>query len=170
VAQALAETVQHGIDWRGQRRDIFLPRLAIDAVTVAAIDGVEPPPRDPLDLAFVTPVNGEGDDPLERPATLIARLARRVEGLARWQDAAIAVDWHELARHWEEMSYDLGALRRGTARRHSGRAGRDFNAAVIAGVLRITEIPPELRALLAIGATAHIGKGASEGFGRYLLA
>jgi hypothetical protein len=65
-----------------------------------------------VEVVFLMPVNAEGDDPFERPSTLLARLARRVEGLARWQDAAIAADWPALAAAWREASYGLGQLRR----------------------------------------------------------
>jgi|SRR5579862_111121 len=171
AAHALAETVHRGIDWRGQRPGLFLPRPTITALTVSGVEGIDvPPPRALADLVFVTPVNREGDDPLERPATLVARLARRVEGLARWHDATIAADWTMLARAWGAMAYDIGLLQRGAVRRRSGRAGRGFAAGVVVGTLRLDDIPGEVWPLLAIGATTHIGKGASEGFGRYLIA
>ena len=119
---------------------------------------------------FLTPVNGEGDDPFERPATVLARLARRVEGLARWQDAAIAADWRALAGAWREASYDLGQLHRVAIVRRSGRERRDFTIGAAEGVLRIADLPAALWPLLVIGSETQIGKGASEGYGRYLLA
>jgi CRISPR-associated endoribonuclease Cas6 len=171
ATHALLATVQHRIDWRGQRPDLFLPRHSVDMVTVRAVEGLPLPDLPPaVDLVFLTPVNAEGDDPFERPSTLLARLARRVEGLARWQDAAIAADWPALASAWREASYDLGQLRRAAIVRRSGRERRDFTIGAAEGVLRITELPAELWPLLVIGSETHIGKGASEGFGRYLLA
>jgi hypothetical protein len=170
ATHALLATVQHRIDWRGQRPGLFLPRPQVGAVTVRAIDGLSvPPPPSGIDLVFLTPMNGEGDDPFERPATVVARLAGRVEGLARWQDAAIAADWQALAAAWKEATYDIGQLRRGAVVRRSGQERRDFTVAVAEGILRIADLPRELWPLLVLGTETHIGKGASEGFGRYLL-
>ena len=59
-------------------------------------------------------------DPFERLGTVFARLARRVEDLALWQDAAIDADWRGLARAWHDLSYDLGQLRRIDARVEPG--------------------------------------------------
>ena len=73
---------------------------------------------------------------------MLARLARRVEGLARWQDTAIVADWPVLAEAWREASYDLGQLRRSAIVRRSGRERRDFTIGAAEGVLRIAELPP----------------------------
>jgi hypothetical protein len=100
-----------------------------------------------VEVLFLMPVNAEGDDPFERPSTLLARLARRVEGLARWQDAAIAADWPALAAAWREASYGLGQLR------------RDFTIGAAEGVLRIGELAAELWPLLVIGSVAISTKG-----------
>jgi hypothetical protein len=93
-----------------------------------------------------------------------------VQGLARWHDAAIEADWPELARQWDALSYDTGLLQRQPVRRRSGQQQRSYNTDGVSGLLRIAQVPPPQMALLAIGREAHVGKGASEGFGRFLLA
>jgi hypothetical protein len=171
AAHALATAAQHRIDWRGQRPGLFLPRPEIGRGAVDAIEGRSMPPARPaIDMVWLTPMNAEGDDPFERPATVLARLARRIEGLAHWQDTAIDADWRALAAAWEAVSYDLGELRRVPLARRSGRSRRDFTVDGAAGVLRLGDVPTELWLLLVIGETSHFGKGANEGFGRYRLA
>ena len=114
-------------------------------------------------------MNSEGDDPRERPATIVARLARRAEGLARWHDAAIGEDWRALGEVWASLDYDAGGLHAGRVDRHAGRANRNFDVATVGGVMIVAGLPPPLQALLAIGESMHVGKGAAEGFGRYRL-
>lgn len=170
AAHALLATVQHRIDWRALRPELFVPRLRIAEAVIRAIEGVRVPPwREVAELEFVTPMNAEGDDPLERPATIVARLARRVQGLAQWHDAAIAADWAALGAVWGGLSYDTASLRVERVWRRSGTQARSYEPPAVRGMLRITGVPPELWPLLAIGQQAHIGKGASEGFGRFFL-
>lgn len=171
AAHALLATVRHRIDWRALRPDLFMPRLCIAAVDTRAIEGVSVPAwRDTIELQFLTPMNAEGDNPLERPATVLARLARRVQGLARWHDAAIAADWPALGVAWGNLAYDIGSLRIERAWRRSGTQARSYEPPTVSGMLCIVDVPPDLWPLLAIGQEAHVGKGASEGFGRFLLA
>lgn len=170
AAHALVATVRHRIDWRGLRPDLFLPRLRLVEVAVRAIEGLRtPPPRDPVEVQFLTPMNAEGDDPLERPATILARLARRAQGMAQWHDAAVAADWPVLARRWDALPYDTAFLRQRRVGRRSGQQRLRYETDAVEGTLRIIEVPSELRALLAIGREVHVGKGASEGYGRFLL-
>jgi hypothetical protein len=127
------------------------------------------PGEGPLALRFLTPMNAEGDDPLDRPATILARLARRVEGMARWQDAGLAVDWAALGRLWSGLEYDVTPLLPGRLPRRSGRTGQRFGVETVAGSLLILDPPAALLPLLRIGVATHVGKGASEGHGRFVL-
>jgi CRISPR-associated endoribonuclease Cas6 len=171
ASHALAATIQHRIDWRGQRPEFFMPpRLECDIV-ITSVDSLPLPSlRSTVEIELMTPMSAEGDEPLERPATFFARLARRVEGLALWQDAAIDEDWQFLGKAWNALSYDTRDLRRTTAERRSGKAREDFTTETVEGTLRISDMTPELWPLLVLGRSTHVGKGASEGFGRYLLA
>jgi hypothetical protein len=171
AAHALLATVQHRIDWRALRPDLFVPRLRIADMAMQAIEGVRVPPwRDIIEIQFLTPMNAEGDNPLERPATVFARLARRVQGLAQWHDAAVETDWVALGATWGNLPYDTSSLCAERIRRHSGRQRHSYQPIAITGILRVMDMPPDLWSLLAIGCETHVGKGAGEGFGRFLLA
>lgn len=171
AAHALLATVQHRIDWRGLQPDLFVPRLRIAEASIRAIEGVRVPPwREAVELEFLTPMNAEGDDPRERPATIVARLARRVQGLAQWHDAAIAADWTALGAVWGSLAYDTGSLRTERAWRRSGTQARSYEPPTVKGMLCITDVPSDLWPLLAIGQQTHVGKGAGEGFGRFVVA
>ena len=114
VTSALVDTLKNGIDWRGQREGLYLPEPAVSDVWVRGVPGpVVPPVAVAARLTFLTPMNSEGDDPRERPATIVARLARRAEGLARWHDAAIGEDWRALGEVWASLDYDAGGLHAG---------------------------------------------------------
>lgn len=170
IQHVLATAVQHRIDWRGQRRDLFLPSPQLADLLVADVEGIAVPPAPPLAaLEFLTPMNAEGDDPIDRPGTLFARLARRIEGLAAWQDCALDEDWQRLAAEWQALTYDVSLLRRSRSDRHSGRSGARFMVETVAGSLQIADVPSSLRVLLVLGSMTHVGKGATEGFGRFRL-
>jgi len=121
-------------------------------------------------LTWLTPMNAEALDPREQPATLLSRLGRRVAGLALWHDAVPAEDWREQASHWDRVRYDVSGLRAEHTGRRSERARRDYHAAtVVTGEVLLSDLPRQLGPLLALGQIAHVGKGASEGFGRFQL-
>lgn len=174
LSHALAATLRHRIDWAATRTRT-LP-AAIGPLTLEAHQGLgqdfsldAPIPPASYHLDFITPMNAEGDDPILRPATIIARLARRVEGLARWQDTAIADDWDHLAHLWYDVDYDTRGLAHERMNRHSGRGQQGFTVPTISGRLTLRAVPAVLIPLLIIGAETAIGKGATEGFGRYRL-
>lgn len=92
----------------------------------------------------------EGDDPLEQPGTILARSARRVRGLALWNDADLDEDWRRLAAAWEAASYDLQLMRRGRGGRYPGRAHRSFDMDTVTGTVVMDDIAPEIWLLLVI--------------------
>ena len=170
AVQAFSETLQHGIDWQRQRADLFLPRPVLCDVRVVGLDGVDAMAwRPSVGLVYQTPMDAEGDDPIERPATVFARLARRVEGLARWHGMAVDVDWQHLGAAWSGVSFDTRCLVRAHVIRRSGSKGTAFGAEVVGGTLRIDQVPQALWPLLLLGQETHVGRGANAGFGRYLL-
>jgi hypothetical protein len=170
MTHALAAALRHRIDWADQDARHFVPKLAAVDIRLFEVTGVAmPPPRRCVELAFLTPMNAEHDDPADRPATVVARLARRIEGLARWQDAVLEADWLMLAEDWNACAYDCRDLRAATVARRSGRSGRDFAMPAVCGALTIAEVPAALWPFLVIGQHTHVGKGAAEGFGRFSL-
>jgi hypothetical protein len=81
-------------------------------------------------------------------------------------------------RHgWNSLIHDMARRRlrcRAIAARRrrppSGRARRDFTVEAVAGVMRPTDLPAALWPFLVIGRHTRVGKGATEGFGRFLPA
>ncbi len=170
AAHAFVTTLQQRIDWRGQRTDVFIPRVALSDVTVRSHQGVKAGlPSDRAELMFLTPMNAERDNPIERPGTLFARLARRIEGLALWHDAELDADWQHLGACWNSVEYDVGFLQGDHAARRSGRVQRSFVVPTVRGTLAMDGLTAELWSLLTIGTETHVGKGATEGFGRYII-
>lgn len=120
-------------------------------------------------LVFATPVDASGANPLDQPSTLIARLARRIDGLARWQDAALDVRWDDVRQVWESLNYDESGLVPVLPDRASRRQERRIvNEAVVGELIIAGNIAP-IWPFLVIGETCHVGRGAVTGMGRLRL-
>ena len=170
MSHTLACVVQHRIDWHDQDASVFVPKKSACQINLRAEEGISvPPPRTHADIRFLTPMNAEHDNPLDRPATILARLARRVEGLSRWQDVELDVDWASLADAWARVEYDMAGLESHQVDRRSGRGARTFEMPAIIGTLGVGNLDRALWPMLAIGQRVHAGKGGSEGFGRFRL-
>lgn len=171
ATHALVTTLRQKIDWRGQRTDVFIPRVTVQDITVRSNEGIDAgPPRTQVELQFLTPMNAERDSPIMRPGTLFTRLVSRIEGLAFWHDAALVEDSQCLEARSTAVSYDVRLLQLDHAARRSGRTQQNFVVPTVSGTLWMDNLSPELWSLLVIGAETHVGKGATEGFGRYILA
>jgi hypothetical protein len=167
VRDRLIAALVHDVIWleNGRRQTV-----EIESCTVETLEGVpvpESPERATLD--FITPLDATGMDLVETPSTVIARLARRIDGLARWMDAAIDVRWDGISGCWKSADYAFGALVEGRAERGSRRQQKAFANPVSQPVLHISGDLAPLCAILAIGATCHAGRGAVSGFGRFAL-
>ncbi len=168
--QAMVSALRHDIDWRSRADGRFLPKLDIvDCMILPA--GLHPSaPRSPVVLRFVTPLDSSGDDPLERPATVVGRLARRVDLMARWMGVELDADWPALSRVWLGLDYNADRLARAAAlARHSSRTGQSFRQSLVAGELAIVGALETIWPLLAAGESCHVGRGATQGLGRYVL-
>lgn len=170
AAHALVAALRGRIDWRERAPDLFLPAPQVERLEVREVSPpLVPPPRPLVTLDFITPLDAAGDDPLDRPATVIGRLARRVDLLVRWMGFAIDADWPALADHWRGLDYDASALSRRTLERRSGRQHRDFRHDMVAGALVVAGDLAPLWPLLLLGQSCHVGRAATAGLGRYRL-
>jgi hypothetical protein len=173
VAQALAAALQHNIDWKGHgtAHEVFLPKPHIDRLEVQGLNGVMlPRPRTSATLDFVTPLDAAGDDPLDRSATVIGRLARRLDLLARWMDIQIDADWEKLSQVWNDLDFDAASLsRRAPLDRQSGRERHKFKVELVQGSLGIAGNLEPIWPIIALGQMCHVGRKATAGLGRYAL-
>ena len=129
VGHAFAQALRDHIDWKLRAPALFLPTPAVDRLDVKEASSVlAPRPRSSVILEFVTPLDAAGDDPLDRPASLIGRLARRIDLLARWMDIEIEDDWRELAALWNDLNYDVASLSRARLGSRSGARPPAFSA------------------------------------------
>lgn len=164
--EALVAALAHDVDLAGGRRG-----LTVEGVDLATVEGLALPPAPRFAaLDFATPFDATGADVFEAPWTLVARLARRVDGLARWMDAEPDCDWPALAQAWRGIAYGGAHLAQTDARRASRRQDRRFANPVVEGVVTLEGDLAALWPLLVIGQTCHVGRGATAGQGRYRLA
>ena len=170
VRERLVEAVRFGLPWRKLLVGDAPGRPVIRASWVVTRDGA-PPGRAPeaVVLRFLTGVDAAGCDPLDDPATLIARLARRIDGLARWQDTRIPDPvWEALAPVWKDLRYTVD-LHESVHERYSERQGRTFRNVGLMGRIGIAGDLEPIWPLLRLGEHVHIGRGATAGRGRFEL-
>ena len=119
-------------------------------------------------IGLLTPMDSATADILERPESFFSRLAARVSGLARWHDCALEADWGRLATLWRDMDYEfLDAGAEEEMARRSARQGRRYWLRGRRVLLRVAGELAPLVPFLAMGETAHAGRKAAFGMGRF---
>ena len=170
----MTAALAHDVDWRGQT-GLFVPRIDITCRHVIETGGIAPPPpAKGFILDFVSPFALSGGDPRERPASLFTGLGQRLESLARWHDATLAPDFDRsrLAEHGRALTFAFVECEIVSWRRGSRRQDRAIPMRGLIGGLEIGgpgATDPAVGAMLALGATCHIGADAAFGCGRYEL-
>ncbi len=132
--------------------------------------GVAPPAGEDLLLLFRSPLEIRArDGGAYGFATFVTSLGNRVSALARWQGVRVEADFCALKA--EAAALPIAGEAGGLVawRRYSSRQGQWIPVAGRMPVVRIARPSPELLALLAIGATTHVGSHAALGLGRYVL-
>lgn len=164
LVQALAQRV---IWVEGEKPARAVVRSA-DIVTHESV--FLPPPPAAATLDFLTPFDATGTDFLDHPPTLVARLARRIDGLARWMDARLDLRWEDYAAAWNGLRFSIDDFEPLEAERGSRRQRKVFRNPVIGSRMTIDGDLGPVWPFLALGETCHVGRGAVAGYGRYRLA
>ena len=170
VRERLVEAARFGLPWRRLLEQPAAAKPSVKASWIETFDGAAPE-RAPeaVVLQFLTGVDAAGCDPRDDPSTLIARLARRIDGLARWQDASVpAPVWEALAPVWKGLHYSVH-LREGAHWRHSRRQDRTIRNTDLLGFVEVAGDLEPVWPLLRLGEHVHIGRGATAGRGRFEL-
>lgn len=120
-------------------------------------------------LEFATPVTLRDPKALRGDGRrLLMAMGNRVSALARFQDCAVETDWRELATRAERVQVDGDSLRWVDWEQGSKRAGgRDRPMSGQIGHLVLRGDLRPFAALLALGATCHVGSHATLGQGRF---
>lgn len=130
-----------------------------------------------LVLAFETPLEIRHKEGARADAagssftlkSLVATLANRVSGLARWQDAALVTDFRALTEQAVVLPVQVLDHLPDRWRRFSRRQGQWIPMGGRRLVVLIEGDLAPLMPLLAIGETCHAGSHASLGLGRYTM-
>ena len=121
-----------------------------------------------VSVEFLTPVDVEGKGGPTEPS-LLSRLLRRVDGLARWQGLALSPDHgRSLAGLIGELDYQRSSLVRDSYS-SPNRKSQQRRHKTMTGVLVATGPLVPILPILAIGERCHIGRAAIEGLGRYRM-
>ncbi|MEO3430163.1 CRISPR system precrRNA processing endoribonuclease RAMP protein Cas6 [Pelagibius sp. CAU 1746] len=171
---ALAEALRNRVLWAKMAKDlsVFLPkRIELGSMRSCGCHGLglgSAPAA--LRMDFHSPVDAERGSAFEQPEILLRRLLRRVALLARWHDVDLEADWDALEKAIGGIQVnflDYAGPADGRARRRGGH--RLKNRLIELPSLELSGDIHLLWPYIAIGETAHIGRGASLGLGRYRL-
>lgn len=171
VRAAMLGAVRERMEWRRLAGGRFLPRDLVVSLRQHQISAVAAGEQAPADcvMRFITPVDCKNTDPLDRPVSILSRLASRLYLMARWQDVAIEVDWRQISAAWRALEINVIKQERHKITRDSGRTSTRF---FIPGRLLDVELSGNLQAvwpLLKLGEVVHVGRGTVAGLGRYKL-
>ena len=162
------------VDWAGQT-GLFAPRADILGRRLTETTGIAPPPpAESFSLDFVSPLALTGADPREKPASLFTGFGLRLEALARWHDVSLgeAVGRPALAELARTLEFRFGDCDSVRWTRGSKRQDRSIPMLGIVGRLEIGGQGTSMGdagAMLAMGATCHMGADTAFGCGRYAL-
>jgi len=171
VRAALAEAARERLDWKWLAQGLFLGDPAPIGVhqrsPVLVHNPVDIPQR--TVMRFMTPIDCKNTDPVDRPESILSRLASRVWLLARWQDATVEVDWSALSSAWRNLEISVAYAAGRVVRRSSTRTGKRFVEQARELELDMVGNLSAVWPLLVIGEQAHVGRGTTAGLGRYIL-
>jgi len=171
VAEAMVAALRAGLlDGEG-RRWAFTPAARL----LDELQGFDLPPAGAVAVVFqfATPLclrrrQGEAGAGAPLAGPLLASIANRVSGMARWHDSGIEADWRSLAARWHGLAEDPGGLRAVTWGRVSHRqGGRAVPMAGVFGTFLASGVEADLALLVALGATVGAGSHTALGLGRY---
>lgn len=120
-------------------------------------------------LDWITPLDAEKIDASNRAASILTRLYRRLNGLARWHDSALPDLPEDVVHVWETMLKTEGLRAPTLHPSHSGKDRRTFQTSVATGTLTLRGDLRPFWPLLRLGERCAVGRGAVRGLGRYLL-
>lgn len=135
------------------------------------VSGLElPSVGDIVRLKFISAVDAGGGKAGRRiEPSLLSRLLRRIDGLARWQGVGFTPDYgREMAAMIADLDYSQSALRPGThisPSRHRKTRPHKTMQGMLVVIGDLTALLP----VLAIGERCHMGRAAVEGMGRYRM-
>ncbi|MCF6344389.1 MAG: hypothetical protein L3J15_06945 [Devosiaceae bacterium] len=169
AVELLVQTLRERVSWGKLARGEFLPKFEITQLRTSTIEGfdvVDTP--DMVEISFITPLDSAGNsDLIDEPHSFIGRLARRIDGLARWQDAKLEADWFALSEQWKGLKYWSEELTSDYTKRWSHRQNANLVNDAVSGKLMIAGNLAPILPLLIIGQNCHAGRGAVTGQGRY---
>ena len=167
MSAAIADALVHGVRWDAVAKGTFLPKPQIAMLRIVEQDGVrELEANAVIQLRLRTPLDAEGKDARDEPATILSRLARRIDMLARWQDAIIGYHWPPPTETWLDIDYELSNLCMNNISRRANRGKNAFDQAILTGAITMRGATQDAWWLLRLAELTHVGRGGTSGFGR----
>lgn len=163
---AFVDALCHRLPWR--KLGVSMPPILDRTVKTCEGIAVDSIP-DTATLDWITPLDAEKIDPSDRTASILTRLHRRLNGLARWHDASLPDLPEDVVHGWETMLETEGLHAPTLRPSHSGKDRRTFQAPVAIGTLTLRGDLRPLWPLLRLGERCAVGRGAVRGQGRYSL-
>lgn len=170
ISLVLADAIMHGLEWSRIRPDLFRPAPVVTMLQVRE-RRVPPIGHIPAEgrIVFVTPLEAEATDLREAPWAVLPRAMRRVALLARWMDMDAEAMVETIAVQARSIDFDVSDLATHGVRRRSGRAAQAFEQPMHRGSIGLAGLLETAWPLLVLAEQAHLGRGATSGFGRIRL-
>jgi len=128
-----------------------------------------PPAEDALRLVFMGQVDASGVNVLETPASLVSRLIRRVDGLARWQQLKLGPEiGQSLSAHCATLDYDVSGLRSSHYKSPNAKKEKRTKSTLVGQMVIRGDLDPVI-GILMLGERTGVGRGTVEGLGQYRL-
>lgn len=162
VEHAFTDALRHRLPWKklGSTPPPVTDRV-LETCEGLAMD--TPPTAVALD--WLTPLDAEKIDPVERAASVLTRLHRRLDGLARWHDSRLAPLDEGAVAYWQAMAQPT-LTKRSILQVHARQAQRTD---VAEGAMALHGDLAPFWAMLRLGERCFVGRGAARGQGRYRL-
>lgn len=167
VEHAFVDALCHRLPWTKRLRIAPPPVLDRWIETCEGLDAVPTPIAVTLD--WTTPLDAENLDASAKTGSVLTRLHRRLQGLARWHDAALPQLHADAVEHWE-MAADASAM--DAPKMQAARSGlqrKTFFADSMRGALRLCGNLAPFWPMLQMGERCCVGRGAVRGMGRFVL-
>jgi hypothetical protein len=174
VADALARGLRLGLNDGDADKAHYRP-LEVVTRTISGQTGLDPIMGGTgaiLMITMETPLSIRKGNIVKVPdfGDLVSSLTARIEGLARWHDAALFADWPTLIHEGRTLRrHDVARLPPVFWRRGSTRQNRTFQVGGSGGQWLVDTPSPELLALLTLGQTTGAGGRTTLGLGRFRI-
>jgi len=166
VEAAFVDALRHRVPWR--KMGASTPNL-LDR-EIETCDKLSLPPKNvSITLEWITPFDAEKIDASEKTGSILTRLHRRIQGMARWHDCTVEDLKDSHVEIWEACSDPKNLEAIPALPSYSGTKKSMYFADAASGSIRLINNADLFWPLLVIGERCAVGRGATRGRGQFRI-